>query len=134
METPEVNELWASTSYLISHARSLEAMGQTSEARQDWLSAAQQAERLAELLQRNGVPSEAAQQLVSAASCYGKAGMTARAVALLEKVLAEPETPIAWRQEAEQLLPLYRQREAQEVARLPYPAEPPRRVAVILGR
>lgn len=105
----EVDELWGRTSYLISQAHGLEAFGEMSRARWEWLSAAQWAERLAELLRSEGVEDEAAQQQVSAASCYAKAGAFDRAVDLLEDLLARPTAPEAWRQEAAALLPQYRE-------------------------
>jgi len=104
-----VDELWRRTSYLIRHAHGLEAFGEMSRARQEWLSAAQLAERLAERLRSEGVEDEAAQQQVSAASCYAKGEDFDRAVDLLEALLIRPTVPEAWRQEAAALLPQYRE-------------------------
>jgi hypothetical protein len=110
----EIDELWQRTSYLITHARWLEAMVTDGGSRGVWRSAAQWAERLAELLWDRQVEDEGSQQQVSAASCYAKAGDFDRAVVLLEDLLARPSVPEAWRKEAVALLPHYQEQMRQE--------------------
>jgi tetratricopeptide (TPR) repeat protein len=87
-KSKSLEELQRKTSWTVSHAIALKAVGPKEEAEAEWLRAAELEEDTAFQLEAEGFVLEAAVHRVSAASCYSQVKEYPRAITLLRAALS----------------------------------------------